>query len=73
MQNSQATNANQLDTYIPLTKWNAHFDYPTQGTLRALVFNSDKNGFKKVIRRVNSRIYLGVNAYHSWLNEYGQK
>lgn len=43
---------------IPVTKWNDYYNYPTIGGLRALIFNADKNGFNKVIRRIGSRVLL---------------
>lgn len=45
--------------------------YPTftKGTLRAYIFNADKNGFKEVIRRIGSRVYIKENAFFQWVEE----
>ncbi len=64
------TTSNVLQSrLIPVTKWNNYHDYPTIGALRALIFNAHKNGFDKVIRRVNSRILISENAYFEWVEE----
>lgn len=43
--------------------------YPKPGTLRHLIFNSKKNGFDKVIRRVGRRILLDESAYFDWVDQ----
>lgn len=62
--------ANRL---IPLTKWNDHHLYPPLGQLRALVFNSDKNGFYQCIRRVGRRVLIDESAYFAWVESLNQK
>ena len=54
---------------ILVTDWNKYFDYPTLGGLRALIFNADTNGFNKVIRRIQSRVLINVEAYFKWVDE----
>ena len=58
---------------IPVTKWNDYYDYPTIGGLRALIFNADKNGFNKVIRRIGSRVLLNEQAFFDWVEEINDK
>ena len=58
---------------IPVTKWNDYYNYPTIGGLRALIFNADKNGFNKVIRRIGSRILLNEQAFFDWVEEINDK
>lgn len=43
--------------------------YPNEGGLRALIFNADKNGFNKVIRRINKRVFIDVEAFYQWVND----
>ena len=57
------------DRLIPVTKWGEYYDYPTLGALRALIFNAKKNGFDKVIRRINSRVLIKESAYFDWVEE----
>ena len=58
---------------IPVTKWNDYYNYPTIGGLRALIFNADKNGFNKVIRRIGSRVLLNEQAFFDWVEEINDK
>ena len=58
---------------IPVTKWNDYYDYPTIGGLMALIFNADKNGFNKVIRRIGSRVLLNEQAFFDWVEEINDK
>lgn len=60
---------NKVPRLILVTDWNKHFDYPTIGGLRALIFNADTNGFNKVIRRIQSRVLINVEAYFNWVEE----
>lgn len=45
--------------------------YPTftKGTLRAYIFNADKNGFREVIRRIGSRVYIKENSFFQWVEK----
>lgn len=43
--------------------------YPNQGGLRSLIFNADKNGFNKVIRRINAKVFIDVQAFYEWVEE----
>jgi len=54
---------------IPVTKWNDYYDWPPIGGLRSLIFNEHKNGFNKVIRRVNRRVLIDEKAFFDWVNE----
>lgn len=54
---------------ILLTDWNKYFDYPKLGTLRKLVFCAETNGFKKVIRRIQSRVLIDVSEFFKWVDE----
>lgn len=60
---------NQIPRLILVTDWNKYFAYPTLGALRALIFNQEKNGFNKVVRRINSRVMIHVDAYYNWVEE----
>ncbi len=75
MRNIEQKNEKILNTEIVvpnlilLTDWNNYFDYPKLGTLRKLVFNKEKNGFNKVIRKITSRILIDVSAFFQWVDE----
>lgn len=69
----QNDNINDFNIKVPrlilLTDWNKHFNYPTLGTLRKLVFNSETNGFNNVIRRIGSRILINTENFFQWVDE----
>lgn len=62
-------NSIKSNNLIPVTKWNLYHDYPTIGALRALIFNADKNGFNKVIRRIGGRVLIKEDAFFEWVEE----
>ena len=45
--------------------------YPTftKGALRAYIFNADKNGFKDVIRRIGSRVFIKESNFMKWVEK----
>ena len=49
--------------------------YPAfpQGTLRAFVFNANKNGFLPVIRRVGGKVLLKESAFFEWVESLNQE
>lgn len=67
--NNSETLKDYRQRLILVTDWNKYFDYPTLGGLRALIFNADKNGFNKVIRRIQSRVLINVEDYFNWVDE----
>ena len=55
---------------VLVTDWNKYFDYPKLGTLRALIFNKEKNGFIKVLRKTpTGRLQIDTQAYFKWVDE----
>jgi len=58
---------------IPVTKWNEYHDWPPIGGLRHLVFNEERNGFSKVVRRVGRRVLLDEAAFFEWVDEYQEQ
>ena len=49
--------------FIPLTRWNDHFDWPPQGGLRHLRFHQDTNGFKSAFKTVGSRVVIDADEF----------
>lgn len=47
--------------------------YPNEGGIRAIIFNCEKNGFNKVIKRINSRVFIDVQAFYTWVEEQNQQ
>lgn len=57
---------------IPIPQWNDLHPWPPQGGLRHLIFNAEKNGFNKVIKRVGRRVLIDEEAFFLWLDEINQ-
>ncbi len=58
-----------LSRLIPVTSWNDHHAWPPMGGLRHLIFNAEKNGFKKCIRRIGRRILIDEESFFKWVEE----
>ncbi len=58
--------------FIPVTLWNDHHSWPPQGGLRHLIFNADKNGFDKVIKRAGRRVLIDEQAFFQWMDEQNE-
>jgi hypothetical protein len=50
-------------------EWAEKHKHPPENTIRRLIFNADKNGFNRVIRRIGRRIYLYETEFFEWLDE----
>ena len=61
-----------LSRLIPLSKWNAYYDWPTQGSLRHLVFTRHKNGANKFLRKAGRRLLICEKSFFEWVNENGK-
>lgn len=56
-----------IDTkYYPISKW--PHPWPPSGGFRHLIFNAQKNGFNRVIKRVGRRILIDEKAFFEWIN-----
>lgn len=62
---------NTTPKYIPVTKWNDYFDWPTEKGLRYLIFKAKEKGFEKVIKRPAGRILIDVEQFHQWVENNG--
>lgn len=61
-----------MQDLVPVSKWQEKFNYPTKASLRKLIFNSETNNFKKVIKRIGNRIYISISAFNKWVEEQNQ-
>ena len=60
---------NQL---LTVAQWTQLHSWPPEGGLRHLIFNADKNGFKKVICRIGRRVLINEKAFFEWAQEGGK-
>jgi hypothetical protein len=48
------------------------YPWPPKGGLRHLIFNADRNGFDKVIRRVGKRVLIDEDEFIRYIEGKGQ-
>ncbi|MBS0607140.1 MAG: hypothetical protein JSR57_09335 [Verrucomicrobia bacterium] len=63
--NEEKLHTNRL---IPLTKWNQHHEWPTIGSLRAMIFSSYKTGADYFIRKAGRRLLICEKSFFEWIN-----
>jgi hypothetical protein len=49
--------------YIPVTKWNEHYEWPPIGGLRHIIFNAETNGFAPAIKRVGRSVLMDAPKF----------
>jgi hypothetical protein len=59
--------------WVPLTRWNKHFGYPTLGTMRNIVSRRKDNGAEEFLSVINGRFYINVQAFRAWISKQGEK
>ena len=64
------TETNYLETrLLTVAQFVEEHKFATHGGLRHVIFNSENNGFKKVIKRLGRRVLIDENAFFEWVNE----
>ncbi len=58
--------------YIPVPDWNKYHPWPSNGGLRNLIFNKEKNGFAKVVKKVGKRVLIDEAAFFAWVDNNGK-
>lgn len=61
-----STNINSL---IPVTKWNDHYEWPPTGGLRHLIFHEKTNGFAPAFKRVGRRVLVDADLFWQIVEE----
>ena len=69
----KSNETNNSTRIIPLTKWPDYHAWPPVGGLRHLVFHAEKNGFKKVIKRIGRKILIDEQAFFHWVNAQNEE
>lgn len=59
--------------YIPAPDWDKYHCWPPVGGLRNLIFNRNKNGFDKVVKKVGKRVLIDEAAFFVWVEEQHAK
>lgn len=69
METAKTINREELPTLIPLSEWNKYIDFPKVGTLRRLTFKNTNDFNKKVVKRIETRMYIDVKAFYKWIED----
>lgn len=52
---------------IPPQAWSEYHPWPKIGGLRNLIFNKEKNGFHKVVKKVGKNVLIDEAAFFEWI------
>lgn len=59
--------------FIPVSKWNEYFTYPSVGAIRQYIFYNT-NGFNDyVLRYIGKRLYIKVSSFFEWNEQTNKK
>ena len=64
-------NSNQFNHYpslMPIAEFCKKHSWPSQSSLRWMIFNAKKNGFDRVIRRCGKRILICEEEFYKWID-----
>lgn len=59
--------------WVPLTRWEDHFAYPSRGTMRNVVSRRKENGADVFLSFVNGRFYVNPKKFHEWMESRKEK
>lgn len=59
--------------WVQLTKWDNHFEYPSQGTMRNICARRKENGAEAFLSNVNGRFYVSVSKFNEWMNKHSSQ
>ena len=62
---------NNFPQFIPVPKWNDHFDWPPPGGLRHLIFHAETNGFAAAFKRVGRRVLVDAPVFWEIVEKKG--
>ena len=60
---------NTLTNYFTVKQFAEKFPFVSQSSLRWMIFNAEKNGFNKVIKRIGAKILINADLFEDWLKE----
>lgn len=59
--------------FVPVSKWNEYFTYPSVGAIRQYIFYNT-NGFNDyVLRHIGKRLYIKVSSFFEWIEQTNKK
>jgi hypothetical protein len=64
---------NQADEYLTVAQLSQLYPAFTQGSIRWLIFNGEKNGFNKVVRKLGRKIILNLREFRLFIEKQSQQ
>lgn len=65
---SEVENQNEGERFYTIKEFCKKHSWPTEHSIRWMMFNAEQNGFDKVVRRVGRRILIKENEFYNWVN-----
>ncbi len=59
-----------MTRYLTVKDWIKNHPWPPIGGLRSLIFNKDKNGFSKVVKKVGRTVLIDEKAFFIWVDSH---
>ncbi len=59
-----------MEKLIRLTKWVEYHGVPSEKSLRYFVVNARSNGFDKVMKKIDKKIFIDETEFFKWYEEY---
>jgi hypothetical protein len=59
----------QTDEYVTVAQLAQRYPAFSQGSIRWLIFNGERNGFNRVVRRLGRKVILNLSEFRKWLEE----
>lgn len=61
------------DEYVTVAQLSQRYPAFTQGSIRWLIFNGEKTGFNKVVRKIGRKVILSLNEFKRFVENQIQK
>ncbi len=71
--NDDVRTRQEIPPFLRVTSWPKYFDWPSVGGLRWLIFNAERNGFDRVIKRCGRRVLVSTERFAEWVEAQGRK
>ena len=64
---------NETDEYVTVSQLAQRYPAFSEGSIRWLIFNGEKNGFNKVVRKLGRKVILNLREFRAFLEEQTKK
>lgn len=63
---------NKSPRLLTIAQFASEHSWPSQGSLRFLIFNERTNGFSSVVRRVGKRVLIDEQKFFQWVEKLNE-